>query len=155
LKYADLSNVACDLFSIIPHGVGVDASFFLGRDVISRRQSKTTREMLREKVVVRQLTPVNSEILAGNCAVQEPAKTENDLELKTLADARIVHRMAKVHYLLEIWQGCHNRYVTQKESRAQNKQMTAIGYISDTEEIIVASWSNFQHDGVAAFNMSE
>jgi len=29
-KYADLSNVACDIFSIIRHGVGVEASFFLG-----------------------------------------------------------------------------------------------------------------------------
>jgi hypothetical protein len=33
-KYADLSNVAHDIFSIIPHGVGVEASFSLGRDVI-------------------------------------------------------------------------------------------------------------------------
>jgi hypothetical protein len=29
-KYADLPNVACDIFSIIPHGVGVEASFSLG-----------------------------------------------------------------------------------------------------------------------------
>jgi hypothetical protein len=29
-KYADLSNVARDIFSIIPHGVGVEASFSLG-----------------------------------------------------------------------------------------------------------------------------
>jgi len=53
-KYADHSNVACDIFSIIPHGVGVEASFSVGRDVISSRQSKTTGETLREKVVVRQ-----------------------------------------------------------------------------------------------------
>jgi hypothetical protein len=29
-KYADLSNVACDILCIIPHGVGVEASFSLG-----------------------------------------------------------------------------------------------------------------------------
>jgi hypothetical protein len=29
-KYADLSNVAHDIFSIIPHGVGVEACFSLG-----------------------------------------------------------------------------------------------------------------------------
>jgi len=29
-KYADLSNVARNIFSIIPHGVGVEASFSLG-----------------------------------------------------------------------------------------------------------------------------
>jgi len=52
-EYADLSNVPCDIFSIIPHGVGVEASFSLGRDVVGWRQSKTTGETLGEKVVVR------------------------------------------------------------------------------------------------------
>jgi hypothetical protein len=41
-KYTDLSNVARDIFSIIPHGVGGEASFSLGRDVIRWKQSKTT-----------------------------------------------------------------------------------------------------------------
>jgi len=36
-KYADLLNVARDIFSIIPHGVGVEASFSPGRDEISWR----------------------------------------------------------------------------------------------------------------------
>jgi len=33
--------------------------------------------------------------------------------------------------------------------------MTTVGYISDTEEIVKASWSLFQHDGAAAFKLSE
>jgi hypothetical protein len=33
--------------------------------------------------------------------------------------------------------------------------MTAVGYISDMEEIVKASWSHFQHDGVAVFKLSE
>jgi len=33
--------------------------------------------------------------------------------------------------------------------------MTAVGYISDTEEIVKASWSVFHHDGAAAFKLSE
>jgi hypothetical protein len=33
--------------------------------------------------------------------------------------------------------------------------MTAIGYISDTEEIINVSWLNIQYDGAAAFKLSE
>jgi len=41
-KYADISNVARNIFSIIPHGVRVEASFSLGRDNIGWRQSKTT-----------------------------------------------------------------------------------------------------------------
>jgi len=39
-KYADLSNMARDVFSIIPHGVGVESSFSHGQDVIGWRQSK-------------------------------------------------------------------------------------------------------------------
>jgi len=33
--------------------------------------------------------------------------------------------------------------------------MTAVGYISDLEGIVNAFWSLFQHDGTAAFKMSE
>jgi len=51
--------------------------------------------------------------------------------------------MAKVDDFLEMWQGSQNLRATQKESRAQNKQMTAIGYISDTEEIVKASCNYF------------
>jgi len=53
-KYANLSNVAHEIFCIIPHSVGVEANFPLGQDVIGRRQSKTTGKTLRKKVVVRQ-----------------------------------------------------------------------------------------------------
>ena len=63
--------------------------------------------------------------------------------------------MAKVSNLLEIWQGSQNLQATQKESRAQNKQIIAVGYISDTEEIIITSWLNFHYDGVTAFKLSE
>jgi len=63
-KYADLSNVVRDIFSIIPHGVGVEASFSLGRDVISWRQSKPTGETLCEKAVVRLFAWANNSILA-------------------------------------------------------------------------------------------
>jgi len=48
--------------------------------------------------------------------------------------------MAKIHNFLEMWQGSQNLCAIQKESRAQNKQMTAVGYISDTEEIAKATW---------------
>jgi len=33
--------------------------------------------------------------------------------------------------------------------------MTAVGYISDTQESVKASWSSFQHDGAAALKLSE
>jgi len=63
--------------------------------------------------------------------------------------------MAMVHNVLEMWQGSQNLCATQKKSRAQNKQMTAVGYIWDMEDIVKASWSLFQLDGAAAFKMSE
>jgi hypothetical protein len=47
-KYTNLSNTARDIFSIIPHGVGEEASFSLGRDFIRFRYSKATGEPLRE-----------------------------------------------------------------------------------------------------------
>jgi len=154
-KYADLSNVARDIFSIIPHGVGVKASFSLGRDVIGWRQSKTTGQTLRKTVVVWQFARANNGILAGTDAELDTPHTENDSEMKKEANERKLHRMANVHNFLEILQGSQNLHATQKESRAQNKQMTAVGYILDTEECVKASWSLFQHDGVAAFKLSE
>jgi hypothetical protein len=138
-KYADLSNVARDIFSIIPHGVGVEASFSLGRDIMRWRQSKTTGETLRENVVVRQYARANNGILAGENPVLDTTEAENDIELKREAEERKLHRMAKVHDLLEMSQGSQNLRATQRELRAQNKQMTAVGYISDTEEIVGVS----------------
>jgi len=154
-KYADLSNVPRDIFSIIPHCVRVEASFSFGRDVIGWRQSKTTGETLREKVIVRQFASANNGSLAGTDPELNTMNTVNDPEMKKEAEERKLHSMAKVHNFLEMWQGSQNLHATQKESRAQNKQMTAVGYISDTEEIIKASWSLFQHDGAAEFKLSE
>jgi len=53
-NHVDLSSVAPDIFSIIPHGVVVEASFSLRQDVIGWRQSKPTSETVCRKVVVRQ-----------------------------------------------------------------------------------------------------
>jgi len=63
--------------------------------------------------------------------------------------------MGKVHDFLEMWQGSQNLRATQKQSHAQYRQMTTVGYISVPEEIVKASWSVFQHHGAAAFKLSE
>jgi len=154
-KYAYLSNVARDIFSIIPHGVGVKACSSLGRDEIGWRQSKTPAETLCEKVVVTQFAQVNNGWLAGDDPVLDPTSTGNDMEVKRQAEQKMLHWVAKVHDFLEMSQGSQNLRGTQKESRAQNTQMTAVGYNSDTEEIVKVSWLHFQHDGVAAFKLSE
>jgi hypothetical protein len=93
--------------------------------------------------------------LAGTDPELDTMNTENNSEMKKEAEERKLHRMAKVHDFLEMWQGSQNQLATQKESRAQNKEMTAVGYILDMEEIVKSSWSLFQHDGAAAFKLSE
>jgi hypothetical protein len=52
-----------------------------------------------------------------------------------------------------MWQGSQHLHATQKEFLIQNQPMTAVGYILDTEEIVKASSSLFQHDGAAAFKL--
>jgi len=66
-----------------------------------------------------------------------------------------VQRIAKVHNFVGMWQGRQNLLATQKESRAQNKQMTPVVHILDTEKIVNACWLLFQHDVAAAFQLSE
>jgi hypothetical protein len=154
-KYTDISNVARDIFSIIPHRVGVEASFSLGRDVIGLRQSKTTDETLRKKVIVSQFARANTGILTGSDPELDTTNTENVSEMEKGQDERKLHRMAKVHDFLEMWQGSQNLRASQKKSRTQNKQITTEGHISDTEETVKASWSLFPHDGAAAFKLSE
>jgi len=139
----------------MPHGVGVAPNFSLGRDVIGWSQSKTTGETRPEKVVVRQFVQSNIKIMAGTDHELDTTNTENDSEMEKEAEERKLHRMAKVHDVLEMWQGSQNLCATQKQSCTEIQQMTGIGYILDTEEIVKASWSLFQHDGAAAFQLSE
>jgi len=93
--------------------------------------------------------------LAGTDPELDTSNTENDSDMNKEAEEWKLPRMSKVHNFLETWQDCQNLSATQQESRAQNKQMTAIGYITDMEEIVKASWSLFQYDGAAAFKLSE
>jgi len=93
--------------------------------------------------------------MVGDDQALDMTKTENHMEMKREVEERKLHRMAKVHDFLEMWQGSQNLCTAQKESHSQNKQMTAIGYISHSDEILKASCSKFQHDGVAASKLLE
>jgi len=132
-EYAYLTNVARDIFFIIPHGVGVETSVSIGRDDISWRQLQSTGETLCESVIVRQFAQANNWILAGADTALDAVKPENDSEIKKELEERTLHRMAKVHNFWEMWQGSQNLCPTKKKSRTQKKQMTAVGYILDTE----------------------
>jgi len=65
-KYANLANVAQDIFSIIPDGVRVEGSVSLGWDVIGWIQWNTTGETVCQEVGVRQFAWANTGILVGN-----------------------------------------------------------------------------------------
>ena len=125
--------MAGDIFSIIPNGVGLEGSVSFGREVIGWRQSKPSGETLHEEVLLRQFAQANNGILAGDDPVLDSSSTDNNMEMKREVEEKKLHRMAKVHDLLEMWQGSQNLRATQMETHAQNKQMTAIRYISDTE----------------------
>ena len=94
-KYTNLFNVACDIFSIIPHGVGMEASVSFGRDVIGWRQSKTSVETLRKEVLVRQFAPANNGILPGADPELDTTNTENHSEMKKEVEERKLHRLSK------------------------------------------------------------
>jgi hypothetical protein len=81
--------------------------------------------------------------------------TENDTGMKKDVVERKCHKLASVHDFLEMLPGSQILRATQKKPHAQNKEITAVGYISDTYEIVKASWSLFQHDGAAVFKWSE
>jgi hypothetical protein len=101
-KHADLSNVALDIFSIIAHGVGVQASVSLGRDRIGRRQSQTTREILREHGIVRQFAGANNGLLAGDDHAIGTRITDNNSEIKGEVEKKMLDRFAKVHKILDM-----------------------------------------------------
>jgi len=87
--------------------------------------------------------------------VLDSMETENNSEIENEADDTSLHRMANDRGFLEMWQGSTTLQAAQKESRTQDKQMPAVGFISDTEKIIKVSWSNIQHHDLAVFKRSE
>jgi len=83
----------------------MEASISLRQDIISWRQSITTGKTFRDKVVVRQFTWANHKILAGADPELDSANRENVSQMNNEAEERKLHRMAKVHDFLEMWQG--------------------------------------------------
>jgi hypothetical protein len=130
----------------------VEVSFSVGRDVIGWRKLKPTSETLHNNFSARQYSQPNNILLGGDHKALNTRNTENDSEMKREAEERKLHRMAKVHAFLDMWQGRQNLHTTQKESHLHNKQMTAVECISAVECIIEASWSLLQHNSGAAFN---
>jgi len=55
----------------------------------------------------------------------DATNTDNHSEMKKEAEESKLHRMAKVHDILVMWQGSQNLCGNHKESRTRNKEMTA------------------------------
>jgi len=90
--------------SIISHGVGVEASFPHLQDVIRWRQSKTTGVTHDKQFVVRHCARANNGIVAGNTQESDTTNTGNNLLIKIEAEEVKLHRLAKDHELLVMYQ---------------------------------------------------
>jgi hypothetical protein len=113
-------------------------------------QKPQARPFTKMSLYDRLLQPITG-ILAGTDRKLDTTNTENPSEMMKEAEERKLQRMVKVHDFLKRRQCRQNLRGTQEESCAQNEQMTAVGYISDTDENVKASWPLFQPDGAAAF----
>jgi hypothetical protein len=71
---------------MIPYGAGVEASFLLGRNVISWRQSKTTGKSIKENVFLRQFARANHGILVGPDLESYTTNRGNHKEMTKEAD---------------------------------------------------------------------
>jgi len=98
-KCADLSNAAGNTLSIIPHGVRVETSISLGRDVIGWRQSKSRHEILHQNVVLWFFARANNGILPSDDPACDTTQTEHNLVMMRVQQERNFHRMAMVHDL--------------------------------------------------------
>jgi hypothetical protein len=105
--------------------------------------------------VVSQFARSNAGLLAGDIPITHPLDPHNDAEIMLEDQENRLHRMAKVHNFLEIWQGSENLHSTQKAACVQHLQMTAMGYISDVEETVKSCRSAFQYNDAAAFQLTE
>ena len=100
--------MARNIYSIIPHGVGGEASFSLGQNVIRWRETKTTGDTLRKKVIVRQFAQANNRLLASDISAVNELSTDNNMEIKREVEQKKMHQMAKVHDILEKCQSSQN-----------------------------------------------
>ena len=146
-EYAPLARMARDIFSVIPHGVGVEASLSLGRDVVGWRQCRTSGDTLQKKVIVRQFARSNPGIVAGAGASLENDAAAGQNEQK--------EEDKKLLQLAGIAGHIHFRRVRKERKKAKqqwtNKE-SEFTYISDTEEISGSGWGAFKDCGTEVFH---
>ena len=72
-----VERMARDVYSCVLHGVGVASSFYIGRNVLSWKQSRMTAATLQAMIVTRQHI-VNEKRMLGRIAGQSEAETAKD-----------------------------------------------------------------------------
>jgi hypothetical protein len=99
----------------------VETTLFLAQDVISYRQSITAGDTRCKEVIARRSHQVTNGLLAGDDSELNMTNTDNDLEIQREVEQKILHRMAKVHDVMEMQQGSKNVCTAWIESRGRNK----------------------------------
>ena len=148
-EYRDLAKMARDIFSVMPHGVGVESSFCLGRDVIGWRQCRTTGVTLQQKVVVRQWARNNGGLLPDE--VKMSMDSMADPEEKAKEEDKKLDRLATIKDFLTFSNESKKKRSMQKKLKGKDTAVSGMGYISDLEEQNTAEWSDFDDDGDSAF----
>jgi len=103
--HADLSNLASDILSIIPHGVVLEASVSLGPDIMSWRHTKSNGAIFRDTVIATKLDSAIETRFAGDSTVCEAGQPQNDFEFKREGEETKLNKIARVEDVLEMWSG--------------------------------------------------
>lgn len=148
-EFRDLAKMARDIFSVMPHGVGVEASFSLGRDVISWRQSRTNGITLQHKVVVRQWARSNNGLLPEE--VSRSMKTDINTDEQQRREDKQLNQLASMKDFLSFKRQSDNMRSMQRELKGRDVSISGLGYISDEADGGVEEWSGFNQDGNSAF----
>lgn len=155
--FKPLAKMARDIFSVIPHGVGVEHSFSIARMVVSWQQHRMSAETLKQRMIVRQDSIRRDESDPYNAAKAENDRIMKQAELhdhawtKYQSFERNTRRVRK-EYNAKARAGANVR------SRKHNKGK---GFISDEESEseedldpdieILDVWEAFDDDGESSF----
>jgi len=116
-KCGDISVMACDILSDIPHHIVLKAILFLGADMVGWWQSHPAGGTLRKIVVVRLFARAYNRRVVSYNPVLNTRNADDDLEMHCESEEKKLHRMGNLHNGLEMLQGSQNLCVAQKDAR--------------------------------------
>ena len=141
MKYLQrVEEMARDIFSCVPHGVGVESSFSIARNVVSWKQSRMTAKTLQANMIVRQ--HLLKEKTYSYRGARRTAQNEDE-------NPKLV--MKKLNKLL-----CYTDYqhfaeaaAEQQQGRNPHEENPGFGFISgDEKDKDKKSWQAFEDEGM-------